>query len=376
VVATAHLPALRDNWEPKVFDNPSRSLFFLARGDRLAARLKHILFAWRFVRQVNGTLIVGWPQRTKSLYETLPSEYYSPSLIFNLAQLYADGSTSDIIFIEGQSFGNEGFASFPPLELSEQMPYALQRDYFSVPRGPYQSDSYFLRFADEQKADVNAQVKALYAKLPKSQLVVKLLDEAHRTIGSDRYVALHVRRGDIVGVLQAAAGEMAQGKLTGVASNYAIHLAKQSAPLAFYHDKVEAAIAAGLPILFFSDTPELYREVRQRFAGANIVDASRIARSAAHPLVKAFIDFTLIGAADHVIGTQTGFASVACMLGGAPQVIVTARGNWDEFCRFLYEDILGGFDIPAGVRAQLEAVTMPEYMRYYERACKMKDNLN
>lgn len=352
-----------------------RTLFFLSRGDRLAARLKHMLFAWRFVREVGGTLVVGWPQRARSLYGTMAGEYYSPSLLFDLGQLYLERGTSDIVFVEGEGFASDRMTPFPPPEIAGAMPFALDRAYFEAGRGPFRSDNYYVRFADETKADVIAQVRDLYRQLPLSAAARKLVADAARATRSEPYVALHVRRGDIVDVLRAALPEMRAGELTPVALNYAMHLAKQTAPLDYYHDKVAQAVAERRTILFFSDTPALFAEVRARFPRGRLVDAAAIGRNAAYPLLKAFVDFTLIGRADHVIGTQTGFASVACMLGGARQVVVTARGDWDSFRRYLYDEVLGT-PLPPAVADRIEAFIASEYDRYHQRARRAGDAID
>jgi hypothetical protein len=340
----------------------------------LAARLKHLLFAWRFSRKVNGFLAVNWPQRDKSLYNTLGTEYYSPSLIFDLGKIVSSDLRDEIAFIEGNVGDDKMFAKFPPDRLPDIFLHKTSLTDAQTITGSYISDSYFIRLEGELKKDVENEVRELFDYLPKSPALVKQISAAHQAIGSEKYTALHLRRGDIPAVLRAATAEMQNGVLTSVAKNYAIHLTKQTAPFHYYYADIEKAIGDGERVLFFSDSPDLVSHFSDKYKDY-IVDAARIGSDIVFPLQKAFLDFTLIGKSDRVIGTQTGFASVACLLGGARHDIVTARGTWDVFLKYVYDEILEGSPIPAKVQKEIEGAMFGEYDKYYQRATKLGINI-
>lgn len=346
----------------------NRPIFLTQRGDRLAARLKNMLYAWRFSRQVDGQVIIGWLPRERTIYNALPAEPYSPMLIWDLPRFYADGWSREIFFMEGDNRTRDEFESLEGPNFADVAPNNFRKSQFVGRHAVYQQGAHMVyQFEGETREGVEAEVRALFRTLPLSSKVTALLNRAQSKLGSEDYVALHVRRGDIIEVLKNARNEMESGTLSNQALAYVNHFATRTAPLSFYYASVERAIAGGQKIVFFSDTPETYTHFVGRYGSRAIIDGTSLAKNAPYPLQAALIDFLLIGGSKRVISTGTGYATIAAQLCGAQLESVSAGGPSEALLSDLFDNVLGGARLDGEVRKVMTDAVLRQYEVYHPR---------
>jgi hypothetical protein len=348
-----------------------RPLFFIRRGDRLAARTKAFLYAWRFARQVDGQVIVSWPPRDHSIYNSLASEYYSPLLIWNLPKFYATGGCRELFFMEGD-YRADDFLSLKDKQFEAMRPYKFQREFFQGKSGVFLDDQIPYRFEGEDPAKMPDELRALYRRLPMDPTVAQWLDEARKEIGLKDYVVLHLRRGDIINVMRIALDQLRVGMVTTVARGYAIHTALRTAPYRFYYPFIERALQQKSKIVFFSDSPETLDHFVEKYGSEPFIRGPALAAHAKHPIQKAFIDFTLIAEAREVIGTSTGFTNVASMLGGNVSYNAAAWGPLDDFLEYFFGEVLLGAEVPEHVRQDLVSAFVEKYEQNHAQSKKRR----
>ena len=346
----------------------ARPVFITRRGDRLAARIKNVLYAWRFARQVDGQTIISWLPRDRSFYGVLASEAYNPILLWDLPRFYAEGGLRELVFMEGPYRGDPSRRALAGPDFAENRPNAFKRDQFlGRPEVFEDTDHVVYQFDGETRHAVEEEVRQLYRRLPLSQEVGDTVGHAKKIIGQGEYVCLHLRRGDIPSVLRAAREEMKAGVVSNVAKVYAVHAALRTAPFAFYHAAVEEALSIGQKIVFFSDSPDTFRHFALRYGPASFVDGTKFALAAKTDVQKAFVDFNLIAGARDVIGTSTGYSSIATLIGGGRLLTVTAAGSLDAFTQYFFDEVLEGEALPSSVRDELISAFRPRYEIYQDK---------
>ena len=346
--------------------------FIIRRGDRLAARLKNVLYAWRFARKVGGQTIVSWLPRDRTIYSAIASETYHPILIWDLPTFYAEGGSRELVFMEGPYRGDPSRRSLGGPDFASNRPNAFRIDQFEGRGEAFEdTDHLVYQFVGETRGQVTAEVRELFRRLPLNSEVASIITAAQRTLGDD-YVCLHLRRGDIPAVLRAARDELRSGTVTDVVKVYAVHAAVRTAPYAFYYAAVEAALVRGKKIAFFSDSPETFQHFALKYGASALIDGTRFAARARTDLQRAFVDFRLLTGAREIIGTSTGYSSIASMLGGDTLQSVTASGTLDAFIKYFFDEILQGEAFSGAVQDELVTAFRPRYEVYQDKCRRLQ----
>jgi len=326
----------------------AKPLFFVKRGDRLIARLKHLLYAWRFAREAGGRVIMIWPG-LPGFWHQFDGSNYSPSLIFDLGELYRRGGSDDLVFVDGQwQFPIDGKTLRAP-EYDAMRNNRFERDVFKEPGLVfYEPNLMPYCFKDEKllRPTLNAQISALYRALPLTLGVRRPLEAARKALGADGYAALHVRRGDIYEMLRRELPAIADAPLSEAAFKRLMgHYVVRTAPLEMYLPHVERAVASGRKIAFFSDSPETFAWFAQRLGARHFVDGKTFV--AEQPLQKAMLDFAVMTDAAQIISTRSNYGALAADIGGVEHVIVSAQSystmNVDQAINLYYRQLIDQF---------------------------------
>jgi hypothetical protein len=346
-----------------------RPTFVVKRGDRLIARLKHMFYAWRFADQVNGRVVMMWPPNPV-FWHQFDGADYSPSLIFDLRRFYAEGSGDDLVFLEGKLAFPAERRSLRDDEFAAMRSHKFERDYF-IRHAPtfHEQHAMTFSFKDEPRSReyTSRSIRKLYDRLPHDPAFARSLKLAQDKLGTDDYVGLHVRRGDVAEMLrvdrpQLAGGGLPPERLALLMGHYVCRTALDE----FYYPDIEAAIRAGRKVVYFSDSPGTLADFANAFGRRYFVDAGTF--RARQPIQKAFLDFNLLIGAGTIISTGSNYASFAATLGKAELINVAAAGSIDQLEEHLYATYLKGMIL----RPEMRRALRRELERQYSRRSRLR----
>jgi hypothetical protein len=346
-----------------------RPTFFVKRGDRLIARLKHMFHAWRFADQVHGRVVMMWPPNP-AFWHQFDGADYSPSHIFDLRTFYAEGGGDDLVFLEGKLAFPAQRRSLRDDEFAAMRSHKFERDYF-IRHAPtfHEQHAMTFSFKDEPRSReyTNRSIRKLYDRLPHDPVFARSLKTAQDKLGTEDYVGLHVRRGDVAEMLRLDLPKLADDALPPERLALLIgHYVCRTALDEFYYPEIEAAIRAGRKVVYFSDSPGTLTDFANAFGRRYFVDAETF--RARHPIQKAFLDFNLLIGAGTIVSTGSNYASFAATLGKAELINVAAAGSIDQLEEHLYTTYLGG----AILRPETRRTLRRELERQYSRRSRLR----
>ena len=333
-----------------------RPIFFVKRGDRLMARLKHMFYAWRFADQLGGRVVMMWP-RLPAFWHQFDGVDYSPSRIFDLPTFYARGGQDELVFVEGQYGYPEKRRSVRDPEFADERANGFLRESFQGENNVFHEQSAMIfRLRDEPSdpAYMKESLRKIVERLPLDPVLQRSIDLARTRIGAEQYVGLHVRRGDVVEMLKQdlpklATGELTQDRLALIIGHYIARMALDE----YYFPYIEKAIAENKKIVFFSDSPETLSTFTAKFGRKHFVDSSIF--KGRLPIQKAYLDFNLLMGAEYIIGTGSNFTTFPADISGGKTFNATAEATLESLEAYLHSAYLANVELTAASRARLRA---------------------
>lgn len=344
---------------------PARPRFFVGRSDRLIARLKEMLWAWRFAQQANGQLVYFWVPLPERVGEERKN--YKPGHILDLPKFYAGGGGDHLLFLEdlinfphdaidlgGQEFEHcraEGFDRARFTDTSDVFLYrAKKSERFAGFRMDDEPEQGYMRLRE---------VRKLFASLPPNPIIERVLNTffERNEISDGKFAAIHVRRGDCYDQLRQELldEDVDRTKL------FITHLMIRTAPLEFYRPFIEKLIQDDIKIVFTSDTPDVIEEFRNEFGRKHFIDLSNVVMKI--PIQKAFLDFLILTKARTIVGTGSNFGQFASQLSGRISINVAltgeVKGLEDEF----FKHVVAGHDI----KREMVNMAIDTLRKKYER---------
>lgn len=318
-----------------------RPVFFLKRSDRLIARLRHLVYALRFAQQIDGVVILAWAPLPK-YFQQFDTENYEVDRIFDVREHYAQGGHERLVFFHSVIPFPKSILSLQGSEFEHCRPDKFsRRELLARPEPVFYSGAYVnFQFEDEQKSTVEMgqEVQAIFEAIPRNEVIVRVVEAAKDKLGGERYVALHVRRGDVGEMIKRDLPRLAMGQLEAAQLRLTIsHYLSRTAPYSFYYPAVERAIAEGSRILFTSDSPETLTHFAEKYGPTNFVDVNRFVR-ARYPIQKAFMDFLMLADAKRIVSTGSTYAAFAATLGGSELINVARGGPIETLEQFLISE--------------------------------------
>lgn len=325
----------------------ARPIFYLRRGDRLIARMKHVLYGWRFARQAGGKAVVLWPP--PGPWRQFDSMEYSPSLIFDLEEMAREATISDLTFVETSERFPERRRSLRDPEFAKMRNNSFDREYFKQDDLVFHEDSLMqYRFSDEQRsiAALNAELSDLFNRLKLHPAVEAGLARVANDLGTEKYASLHVRAGDVFHMLTTELPLLPQGKLTGQALKRLLgHYVTRTAPPELYTPWVLKSIETGQKLVFATDSPDQIEFFYKRFGAQHFLNLADYHLD--FPIQKALMDFIVLSRGSVLYGPRSNFSSLACALGNIDLVTVSAANvtnlQPDEVIRLYTEQAIAKF---------------------------------
>jgi hypothetical protein len=311
----------------EMFREDGSPVFFIRRGDRLIARIKHLLYGWRFAKQVGGRVVVLWP--SSGTWSNLDGDNYSPSLIFDTARMAQDADTRDLRFIETAELLPPNGRSLEDAEFAAMRNNKFQRDFFKQSGlAFFEANLIQYSFADEKlrRPLINAELSRLFNRLPLHPQVVNVLEKIRADMEGKEFVCVHARGGDVFDMMRDELPGLVDNSLSDAGLKRIIgHYVARTAPLEFYIPWIERAIGEGMKVLFSSDTPGQIEWFKEKFGADLFIDLADYETE--FPIQKALVDFMTLARGRRLLGTRSNFSSLASDLGGIQHVIVSAAAN-------------------------------------------------
>ncbi len=298
-------------------------LVLYQRKDRLGARLEGMLSAWRFARITQRKLIVFWADRN-------PPGSYDPDLLFDIKAMADMGYADDISILYAQY--NDHFFKGEAIDLRQApgWPFALRKKDFlrstnrSVNIITHHSTYFCMRW--ESPWRITSELRELFARLIPVVQIRDALSSALSWIGDPDFIAVHIRRGDVVrntkrklqsfiscesehGNSQAALDElMNEGLLCKDLHNFVKRVSSIDAYMAALPPNNQATVVV------FSDTPEAAAEFQARLADSRSVLMSSF-QSEMNDVQRAYLELLILSKASRVISTASCYSRLACQFG-------------------------------------------------------------
>lgn len=318
------------------------------------------MLAWRFIRQVDGQLIVNWP--------SVPERYgaerenYSPSEIFDLVEFYGNGDQS-LLFVEQRliSFPEDG-RDLSSEEFAASLKDGFSREVFLNSTAPfYQRGTANLLFEGERgkRGIFTSDLAELFDTIPHNPRILTALANFHNRTGLEpgSYVALHYRRGDCYDMLRRDLPQHGGGSIDEKRIRFLVsHFVVRTAPEDYFREELERHLEAGKRIVFTSDSPETIETFQTNYGPRNFVDLSSFTLPV--PIQKAFFDFLVIKNAAAILGTSSNFSKFASDLGGGTFFNATCGGEIEALRAEFEREILERATVETDVaRVALAALT-------------------
>jgi hypothetical protein len=305
------------------FSCDTDALVFYQRKDRLGARLEGMLSAWRFARVTGRRLVVFWTDRN-------PPGSYDPAYLFDLKAMSETGHADDLSILFGQYQDDLFKGEAIDLRRASGWPFALRkREFLSSPDKAVKimtlHSTYFcLRW--EAPWRISNELRELFSRLVPVVLIRDALASALGWIGDPDFIAVHIRRGDVVRDIKRKIGDfnssesqhdnpeagldrlMNEGGLGKDLHNFVKRVASIDAYVAALPENRQARVVV------FSDSLEAAQEFQARIgrSRAVLISSFEIEMNQAQ---RAYLELLILSKASRVISTASCFSRLACQCG-------------------------------------------------------------
>ncbi len=306
-----------------------------SRKDGIGARLVNLLWTWRLARAGGLRTLCFWPP--------MDPQYGATNGVGDLIDLLAltTGELGDELrIIDGRPID---YLNPVAADLSAEIPCDPARLAYvpgpirgskSAPTPVIETGIGPLLTEGEDAAAAAEEVRALFASLPLTPRIEKSLKAVNKLHALDRMVAVHVRAGDIVEVLQGACAGFTPEALEpgSVLDRYTEHFFRGCAPSPAYLRMLRPYLKQGYGLLFFSDRAHAAVTYEKRFP-YKLVKASELAPVRLSDIQRALFEIMMMSRCHAIIGTKSMFSNLASLIGGAPVVDVRRQATPEEFLR-------------------------------------------
>jgi hypothetical protein len=340
--------------EPSQLPGDTDALVLYQRKDRLGARLEGMLSAWRLARVTRRKLIVFWPDRN-------PSGSYDPAAFFDLKAMSEPGHADDLSILFTQ-YSDEFFnGEVIDLRLAPGWPFSLRKRKIiksqdkAVKIMTLHSTYFCMRW--ESPWRIANELRELFSRLIPVVQIRDGLATALSWIGENDFIAVHIRRGDVVrdikrklqGFFSGSEHDFPRNKLDKLMNEEG--LGKDLHNFVKRVTSIDSYIAA-IPqnhqtrVVVFSDTPEAAQEFHARLGDprALLISSLQIELS---QVQRAYLELLILSKATRVISTASCFSRLACQCGRPSfhdaRNTLGAKGTRAAF-RELFGDDLKGAD--------------------------------
>lgn len=333
-----------------IINNKKSKQVIAGRMDRLGMRLAIILQSWHFARQIGYQTVALWP--TKEINRENDAErnelVYPISDFFDIPATKASIGDDSIIFRDdyfspGQIFADKNRA------LAGQFPGRFDRNRIvELPTTiAVNSRAVGLRFYDENNEEIRKSCGDLFRKLVPSVAVNKAFAELSTLIGKDSYIAVHVRRGDIMRTIRLLLNEFnPECEPPANLIRYINMLRSKLAPLSSIVNILNEQEMISSKIVIFSDCDQTSKQLSTLLKGRDFHNIIEYRTPIANSNQRSLAELLLMSKSKILIGTQSAFSRAAHLVGECIFIDSSKRTSplnnaimvLDEMCSDIFYD--------------------------------------
>ena len=298
------------------------------RTDRMTSRFQAMLGCWRYTRKVGAQLSVIWPP-PRDEYLASDNKHFELSRIFDVPEVYA--RHPDLHFADGPIP-----ARFMKLwkKHAPQLHHGGVIDSFSeLKMGDYHLNGAIRWYRDrtETREQATKEASALFKELPLRRELAQIIDAEAK----EDFTALHIRRGDLVGIGRDVLLRLKVGQIDLARAAFRMLIAK-SIPIKAY----EAFLQDGKRnYLVFSDDTSVAQNLMDKFGSGND-QAYSYASEGLYSIERDFIEMSVMSRCREVVGGGSVFARFAAMIADKPMIDLRSSLHWDDYIDMLFNECL------------------------------------
>ena len=289
------------------------------RMDRLGMRLAIILQSWHFARQIGYQTVALWP--TKEINREKEAErhdlHYPISDFFDMEASQALIGDDSIVFRDEYFAPKQTFAD-KDSALAGQFPAKFDRK--RIPNLPatiaVNARAVGLRFADEKSDEVRKSCGELFRKLVPTPAVRSAFEDLSAWIGKEPFIAVHIRRGDIMRRVRLLISEF--DPASGPPANtrrYLNMLRSKLAPMSSMVSILKDKEKAPARVVIFSDCDQTAQRLRALLPGRECLCVNDRPTPVANDNQRSLAEFLILVDSATLIGTQSAFSRTAHFVG-------------------------------------------------------------
>lgn len=300
------------------YSNGISRFVIASRTDRLGARISAFFSAWRFARKIGAKTILHWKN---SMIEMYGPDYKIESIV-DLDKFYASNKCNDCFWVNRMP-------ATPHKNLAEHPNYdelltrnVLPEDFQSWP-GDISLKAFPLRFDGDTDDTLIEDFRELAVHLLPTRVILDEIASLEQWIGVKNFVAIHVRRGDIIeDVIKVIKTEdiqkwMDSPRFRSSARRCAHNFTSRIAGIDTFR-RAANEFEPGTRFLIFGESQEECLSIAEVLPkeGTYLLN-DYVSAHCQTPLQRAFFEIQIMARATVIIGGSSSFSGLALIFGKA-----------------------------------------------------------
>lgn len=303
------------------------------RDDGIGGRLLTLLWTLRLARKLDAGVLMFWP-KLDSFYEGS-----SVGELFDLYRLASPPLRDRLQIVDGDC---RRFMRRKEVWLARRKVHDPRSFVVPVDADPWGQELPVVigdwegpvLMGGESAQEALAEMPSVFADLPIRRGLLEHVHWVAKRRRLFRMVAVHIRRGDIVGNLrEAVAGFRLDDPATRDLLKFRIGtFARRCMSVENFADALREFVDQGRTILVFSDEPGVHEELGRALGTPNVVAAASLVPHKFTAMQQAFVETCLMSRCRCIVGARSAYSLLAHVIGGKRRIQLTELSRTVEDC--------------------------------------------
>ncbi len=335
----------------------------IRRTDGLGGRLLALVRVLRFAEKLGARVTMRWASLAYTFRDHGATDW-TPSELFDLDRFDFDGLDLAEGTPEPLDPGTLVLEERP--DLAQHLRFGFDPETLLAHGASFASNGQrLLRLVGETDADVHEGLVTVFDRLIPKQAVRDEFAATKEILGPQPFVALHVRRGDVVSNLVGKAGSDAP--VADLEPDMR-HFVRRCAPVALMISALDEQ-APGAKVLIFGEDPQSIGEAADAL-GSRALLAPAAERLG--PLQRAFLEILLMREASAIYACASQFSRLPAQVGRARLHEIGPDGDPGLWIRHFEAEILDRVSIQSERREELAALFLAFWREVADRAERIR----